>query len=68
MVADILARILDWKRQEVARARQTLPLAELRQRCETLPATAAFIRRCRPGQIRHHGSLRKSKKPHPQPA
>ena len=39
MVADILARILDWKRQEVARARQTLPLAELRQRCESLPAT-----------------------------
>jgi indole-3-glycerol phosphate synthase len=39
MVADILARILDWKRQEVARARQTLPLAELRQRCKTLPAT-----------------------------
>jgi indole-3-glycerol phosphate synthase len=42
MVADILARILDWKRQEVALARQTLPLAELRQRCETLPATRGF--------------------------
>jgi hypothetical protein len=39
MVADILARILDWKRQEVALARQTLPLAELRQRCESQPAT-----------------------------
>jgi indole-3-glycerol phosphate synthase len=42
MVADILARILDWKRQEVALARQTLPLAELRQRCESLPATRGF--------------------------
>ena len=34
MVADILTRILDWKRQEVAQARQTLPLAELRQRVQ----------------------------------
>jgi len=42
MVADILARILDWKRQEVALARQILPLAELHQRCETLPATRGF--------------------------
>jgi len=39
MVADILARILDWKHQEVALARQTLPLVELRQRCATLPPT-----------------------------
>ena len=39
MVADILARILDWKRQEVALARQTLSLVELRQRCETLAPT-----------------------------
>src|SRR5262245_7885205 len=42
MVADILAQILDWKRQEVALARQRLPLAELRQRCETLPVTRGF--------------------------
>ena len=39
MVADILTRILDWKRQEVALARQTLPLTELRQWCATLPPT-----------------------------
>jgi indole-3-glycerol phosphate synthase len=39
MVADILTRILDWKRQEVALARQTLPLTELRQRSATLPPT-----------------------------
>ena len=39
MVADILARILDWKRQEVALARQTLPLVELQQRCAALPPT-----------------------------
>jgi indole-3-glycerol phosphate synthase len=44
MVADILAQILDWKRQEVARARHTLPLAELRQRCAILPATRGFRR------------------------
>lgn len=42
MVADILARILDWKRQEVAQARQALPLAELRQRLSTLPPTRGF--------------------------
>jgi len=44
MVADILARILDWKRQEVANATQSLPLAELRQRVATLPATRSFYR------------------------
>ena len=44
MVADILARILDWKRQEVASATQSLPLAELRQRVATLPATRSFYR------------------------
>jgi indole-3-glycerol phosphate synthase len=42
MVADILARILDWKRQEVALAKQALPLAELRQRLATLPSTRSF--------------------------
>jgi indole-3-glycerol phosphate synthase len=42
MVPDILARILDWKRQEVAIARQALPLTELRQRSATLPPTRAW--------------------------
>ncbi|MBM3224227.1 MAG: indole-3-glycerol phosphate synthase TrpC, partial [Candidatus Tectomicrobia bacterium] len=42
MVADILSRILDWKRQEVALARQTLPLAALRQQVATLPPTRGF--------------------------
>jgi indole-3-glycerol phosphate synthase len=42
MVADILSRILDWKRQEVAQARQTLPLMELRQRLRDLPPTRAL--------------------------
>lgn len=37
MVADILAQILDWKRQEVALAKQTLALTDLRQRVATLP-------------------------------
>lgn len=44
MVADILSRILDHKRHEVALARQTLPLAELRQRSATLPPTRGFHR------------------------
>jgi len=43
MVPDILARILDWKRQEVAIARQALPLAELRQRSATLPPTRGLL-------------------------
>lgn len=42
MVADILARILDWKRQEVARAKQAMPLTELRQRLTGLPSTRDF--------------------------
>jgi indole-3-glycerol phosphate synthase len=44
MVADILARILDWKRQEVALAKQVLGLAELRQGVTTLPATRSLYR------------------------
>jgi len=43
MVPDILARILDWKRQEVAIARQALPLAELQQRSATLPPTRGLL-------------------------
>jgi indole-3-glycerol phosphate synthase len=42
MVADILTRILDWKRHEVAQARQALPLQELRQRLTHLPPTRGF--------------------------
>jgi indole-3-glycerol phosphate synthase len=42
MVADILARILAWKRQEVAQAQQVLPLGELCQRLEDLPPTRSF--------------------------
>jgi indole-3-glycerol phosphate synthase len=42
MVADILARILDWKRQEVAGAKQVVALAELRQRVATLPPTRSL--------------------------
>lgn len=44
MVADILARILDSKRQEVAIARQAVPLASLRQQAESLPPTHDFWR------------------------
>ncbi|MGE3540057.1 MAG: indole-3-glycerol phosphate synthase TrpC [Candidatus Tectimicrobiota bacterium] len=42
MVADILARILDRKRQEVALASQAIPLPELQQRLSGLPPTRPF--------------------------
>jgi len=42
VVADILARILDWKRQEVASAKRALTLAELRQRVTVLPPTRSL--------------------------
>lgn len=42
MVADILARILDWKRQEVALAKRAVPLDILRQRLASMPAPRAF--------------------------
>src|SRR5262245_9789311 len=44
MVADILTRILDWKRQEVTSAKLVLPFEELRQRVSTLPSTRSFHR------------------------
>jgi indole-3-glycerol phosphate synthase len=50
MVADILVRILDCKRQEVAQARQTTPLPELRRRLRDLPATRDFHEALIPGQ------------------
>ena len=42
MVADILARILDSKRQEVARARQAVRLETLRHEAESLPPARDF--------------------------
>ena len=48
MVADILARILDSKRLEVARARQTVSLETLRQQVECLPPTRDFWRALQP--------------------
>lgn len=42
MVADILARILDSKRQEVAHARQTLALETLRSQAESAAPTRDF--------------------------
>jgi indole-3-glycerol phosphate synthase len=42
MAADILTRIVDWKRQEVAQAQQKLPLAELQQRLPQIPPTRGF--------------------------
>ena len=48
MVADILARILDWKRQEVTQARRAMPLTELRQRIADLPPTRGFRQALQP--------------------
>jgi indole-3-glycerol phosphate synthase len=42
MMADILARILECKRQEVAVARQRLPEAEMRQQLRDAPPTRSF--------------------------
>lgn len=42
MIADILARILDAKRQEIVLARRRLPLEEIRQRLTDLPPTRPF--------------------------
>ena len=49
MVADILARILDSKRLEVARARQAISLESLRHQVETLPPTRDFWKALEPG-------------------
>ncbi len=48
MLADILNRILDWKRQEVAQARQSMPLAELQRRVVDLPPTRPFHQALQP--------------------
>lgn len=42
MIADILARILDWKRQEVAVAKGALPLDEIRRRVRDVPPVRPF--------------------------
>jgi indole-3-glycerol phosphate synthase len=42
MIADILARILDGKRQEVAVAKEALPLDEIRRRVRDVPPTRPF--------------------------
>ncbi|GIX46838.1 MAG: indole-3-glycerol-phosphate synthase [Candidatus Tectimicrobiota bacterium] len=55
MVADVLARILARKRQEVAAARQALPLAELRARLADLPPPRPFLPALRP---QHPGDTR----------
>jgi indole-3-glycerol phosphate synthase len=42
MIADILARILDWKRQEVVLARRRVSLDDLRRQVRDLPPTRSF--------------------------
>lgn len=48
MLSDILARILDWKRQEVEQARRSVPLTELQQQVVDLPATRSFRQALQP--------------------
>lgn len=42
MIADILVRILEWKRQEVAAAQRQVVLTELRRQVRDLPPTRSF--------------------------
>ncbi len=42
MIADILARILEWKRQEVTLSRRRVSLDDLRRRVRDLPPTRSF--------------------------
>ena len=48
MIADILARILDWKRQEVALSRQQVSLDELRAQVRDLPPPRPFWQALQP--------------------
>ena len=48
MIADILARILDWKRQEVALSRQQVSLDELRAQVRDLPPSRSFWQALQP--------------------
>ena len=48
MIADILARILDWKRQEVALSRQQVPLDEVRAQARDLPLSRSFWQALQP--------------------
>jgi indole-3-glycerol phosphate synthase len=48
MLADILARILQWKRQEVEHVRRAVPLAQLRQQVADLPLTRGFYQALQP--------------------
>jgi indole-3-glycerol phosphate synthase len=49
MMADILARILEWKRQEVVLSRRQVSLDELRSRVLDLPPTRSFWQALQPG-------------------
>jgi len=48
MLADILARILEWKRQEVEYVRRAFPLPELRRQVVDLPPTRGFRQALQP--------------------
>lgn len=48
MLADILARILEWKRQEVAHLQRAIPLSTLRQQVTDLPPTRGFRQALQP--------------------
>jgi hypothetical protein len=59
MVADILVRILEWKRQEVIQAQQHTPLPALRQQVADLPPTRGFRQACSSGIRWGRGLLRR---------
>lgn len=48
MIADILARILEWKRQEVVVSRRQVPLGDLQVRVRDLPPARSFWQALQP--------------------
>lgn len=49
MIADILSRILEWKRQEVVWSRRQVSLDDLRGQVRDLPSTRSFWQALQPG-------------------
>ncbi len=60
MIADILAKILEWKRQEVAAARSRVSLSELRTQVADLPPTRPFRQALQAGGTRIITEIKKA--------
>lgn len=61
MIADILARILEWKRQEVVMSRRQVPLDDLQRQVRDLPPTRSFWQALQPqGSTRIIAEIKKA--------